>query len=209
MADVEHNTLHNGANQHAIHRWIVADQAARFLLTVVAGDVGKVALQQSNNTFWALIDHANFDNADGWQELDGITALAAVSSLTSTVTDHDARHLPGGADELISLAQGANLGDAAATIQWSTTDSYRRLPTNTLTANRTYTLGVTNVPTGAGGGACWVIDIDSQASGTVTFTNGGTGGGNFAYVVPTSTKVRLVFPHDGVNWLAPRIMGRP
>jgi len=39
---------------HVIHNWDVADATARLALSVVAADVGKVAYQQSDATFWVL-----------------------------------------------------------------------------------------------------------------------------------------------------------
>lgn len=227
MADVEHNSLGGTANQHAIH-WgtPVADEAERFALTPTSADLGKVIWQEDNNTFWALIDDTEADNSDGWQELDGVTALAAAvaaqadatqaladaaTALTaaneaddtadaaqSTANTHASRHLSGGADAVQPFAAGANLTDADATIQWSSTDSYRRLPAGTLSTDRTLTLGVTNVI--ANGGSGWVLDIEAQGAGNdLIIANGGAGGGTID-TIAGGVKCFYYVRHDGTNW---------
>lgn len=102
MADVEHNTLHDGANMHAIHRWSPADQTARFALTVTSSDIGKVAYQEDNKTFWALRDDTAVGNANGWRELSDVAALAAAAAAQTTADTHASRHKGDGADTLNS-----------------------------------------------------------------------------------------------------------
>jgi hypothetical protein len=77
MADIEHSDLGGNANQHALHRWAHADQAARFAQAVAATDVGKVSKQASNSTYWVLVDHAQVGSAAGWKELTDTGPLAA------------------------------------------------------------------------------------------------------------------------------------
>lgn len=89
MADVEHSALHATANQHAIHRWAPADQAARFALVVVSGDRGKVAWQLSDNTFWILRDHTAVGNANGWRQADDSAALAAAAAALAAANEAD------------------------------------------------------------------------------------------------------------------------
>jgi hypothetical protein len=83
MADIEHSDLGGNANQHAIHRWAHADQAARFAQAVAASDVGKVSKQASNNTFWVLVDHTQVGSSAGWKELSDVGALAAAAAAQS------------------------------------------------------------------------------------------------------------------------------
>lgn len=42
---------------HPVSNWVVADATARLALVPVAGDAGKVAWQQSDNTLWLLTNH--------------------------------------------------------------------------------------------------------------------------------------------------------
>lgn len=84
MADVEHNALHATANQHAIHRWSVANQAARFALVPTSDDRGKVAWQTGDNTFWILRDHTAVGSASGWRQCDDSAALAAADAAQTT-----------------------------------------------------------------------------------------------------------------------------
>lgn len=51
--------LHSNAvagDIHVIQQWEVADATARLALSVAATDVGKVAWQQDDNSFWVLVD---------------------------------------------------------------------------------------------------------------------------------------------------------
>jgi len=68
----------------------VADQAARFALAVPDAEYtrsdGYIVYQVDNTTFYRLVDTANIDNADGWDELTGpeqtITYQKFVSNLS-------------------------------------------------------------------------------------------------------------------------------
>lgn len=62
-----HSAKGGTSAMHASYRWSVANQAARFGLTVAAGDKGKVAYQTDTNAFWTLIDDTNVGNPAGWQ----------------------------------------------------------------------------------------------------------------------------------------------
>lgn len=53
---IQHEDLGNTEFAHNPYRWIVADSSARTGLTVASADVGKLALQQSDNTTWVLVD---------------------------------------------------------------------------------------------------------------------------------------------------------
>lgn len=52
---IEHSDAPEG-EIHLWHNWAVADAPARDALTVAAGDVGKVAWKQDDDTFWVLKD---------------------------------------------------------------------------------------------------------------------------------------------------------
>lgn len=58
MANAFHKDQGPAEGIHALHTWDVANAAARLALTVVAADVGKVAHQLSDNTFWLLTTSA-------------------------------------------------------------------------------------------------------------------------------------------------------
>lgn len=127
------------------------------------------------------------------------TAQTTATTAQGTANSHASRHAPGGPDEFNSLAAGSALTDADQTIQWSTTDSYRRMPASTTTTARVKTLGVTN----AVQGSCWILDFYAQGH-DITFINGGAGGGSpLSSTVAAGTKVRLVFVYDGTNWTRP------
>lgn len=129
-------------------------------------------------------------------KLDGIAAGADVTG-SNAPQAHAASHLPGGADEVNALAAGANLTDADQTIQWSSTDCYRRLPASTLSTDRNKTLGTTN----AVAGSTWVLDIYAQAAGNdCVIINGGSGAGTIDTIIG-GVKARYVVRYDGTNWV--------
>lgn len=66
---------------HIIHNWEVADAAARNALVVSSIDIGKVARQAGDNTFWVLANHVG----PSWIQLTNATSMAA-----STITLVDA-----------------------------------------------------------------------------------------------------------------------
>jgi len=57
MADALHSLL-AGADVHPAHAFTFADRTARLAAVPSAADVGKVALQQSDQTLWALVGAA-------------------------------------------------------------------------------------------------------------------------------------------------------
>ena len=71
----------------AAYSLIYADEAARLAATgFTADDVGRIAWQQSDNTFWQLTDYSPIT----WAEVSGATAIPV----------HAPLHLPGGIDAL-------------------------------------------------------------------------------------------------------------
>lgn len=58
MANAFHQDQGPAEGIHALHNWDVLDATARLALAVVAADVGKVAHQTSDNTFWLLTTSA-------------------------------------------------------------------------------------------------------------------------------------------------------
>lgn len=109
MPEFEHNTRHGIAGAHGIHRWVHANQAARFAESAVADDRGKVSWQTGDNTFWVLRDHTNVANSGGWRELDDVAALAAAATAQSAANAaqasadaHAARHKGDGADPIVA-----------------------------------------------------------------------------------------------------------
>ena len=96
--------------------------------------------------------------------------------------------------------KGANLGDAAVTLNWS--DGLRRvLPAATLTANRIITFGVVAGADGRlarAGDRLVVTRLDAGAF-TLAFVNGGPGAGTMATLV--ASKVGFFEAEfDGVDW---------
>lgn len=136
---------------------------------------------------------AGFMSGADKAKLDGIAAGANVTGANPPQA-HASTHAPGGSDEVNALAAGSNLTDADQTIQWSTTDTYRRMPATTTTVTRAKTLGTTN----AVAGSTWVLDFYSQGN-DVTIVNGGSGAGTID-TITAGTKVRYVARYDGVNW---------
>lgn len=54
---MQHKSI-TGTDVHVVHAWTYADTTARAAATgFVAGDVGRVALQSDNSSFWFLSDH--------------------------------------------------------------------------------------------------------------------------------------------------------
>ncbi len=92
------------------------------------------------------------------------------------------------------LTPGANLTDAAATIQ-ITAGAWRILPAATLTASRTLTLGTTGA---AAGDRVKVERLDLTAY-AYSIVNGGVGAGTLL-VLPPGRKSFALFYFDGTNW---------
>lgn len=68
--------------RHAIHDWEVADAAALAALTPTADDVGKIAWQQDDDSFWFLTDEAG----PTWEQLNGGGgAVSSVNGQTGVV----------------------------------------------------------------------------------------------------------------------------
>lgn len=74
---------------HVWANWEVADSTARLALTVAAGDVGKVAWQQDDDSFWLLTD----DSPMTWVQVAGATppshthASTAITDFAEAVED--------------------------------------------------------------------------------------------------------------------------
>jgi len=72
---------------HKLHNWEVANQTARLALVVTSADIGKVAWQTDNDTYWVLKDDSpllwNSIGKDGapLQSLDFDTATVAASAV--------------------------------------------------------------------------------------------------------------------------------
>lgn len=69
-----------GDDIHVVHTWTYADETARLAAdSFVEGDVGKIALQESDATFWILTDYSTPD----WTQLGGAgTASGAIYTWT-------------------------------------------------------------------------------------------------------------------------------
>ena len=89
---------------HIIHSWDVADAAARLALSVASTDVGKVARQLSDNTFWILTDHTG----PTWVE---ITGAGGGGGQTNTV-DADLAPTYGAVASTVCEGNDARLSDA-------------------------------------------------------------------------------------------------
>lgn len=83
---IEHSDAPAG-EIHVWANWEVADSTARLALTVAAGDVGKVAWQQDDDSFWLLAD----DSPMTWVQLTGPGITPA---------GHAASHENAGSDEI-------------------------------------------------------------------------------------------------------------
>ncbi len=98
------------------------------------------------------------------------------------------------------MPKGANLTDAAATIQWS--DGLRRvLPAATLTAARVLTLGIAAGADGRlpyAGSRLEITRLDATAN-TYAVANGGPGAGTLK-TFPVSATGGGCFEFDGTNW---------
>jgi len=59
MSDSLHNAIAASVEQHAVHRWAYATAALREAATgFVTADVGKVAQQQDDGSYWVLADES-------------------------------------------------------------------------------------------------------------------------------------------------------
>lgn len=85
---------------HLWHNWAVADATARAALTVAAGDVGKVAWQQDDDSFWVLKD----DSPMTWVQLNGAGSLADDSVTNAKLANMAQATIKG-------RASGAGTGD--------------------------------------------------------------------------------------------------
>jgi len=98
-----HRNVLAGDN-HIIHNWEVADATALAALVPVAGDDGKIAWQQDNDSFWVLVDYA----APTWKQL---LSSASGATAASSVTIADAGTYYTGTEVEAALQEvGAALG---------------------------------------------------------------------------------------------------
>jgi len=139
-------------------------------------------------------------------DIDLGTAIPGSLALTPDLTNFKMYGFdgqPGGAwrcwgEAYTALKRGANLGDADATIQPFTDKASRYdLPVATLTANRTVTLGTTNVITNT------KVSITRRdaTNKTLAIVNGGAGAGTkYTFLASPTTVERVTFRFDGTNW---------
>ena len=107
---------------------------------------------------------------------------------------------PGRWHRIVTADRGDDLTDASSTITVSG-NRWRVLPTGTLTANRTVTLGVD----GAQAGDVIVITRKDLENYTYSVANGGPGAGTIATLGNTGGDAEFSF--DGTNWVTKRSPG--
>jgi hypothetical protein len=95
-----------GAVIHVMHRWSPANQAAREALSVQSTDVGKVARQVSDGSFWILTNHSPAT----WSKTSGVEvaqAAAAAASTAASAAQDSADAAQGDADAAQASADDA------------------------------------------------------------------------------------------------------
>lgn len=170
-----HSAIGLGDN-HSIHNWEVADEAARLALVVVAADVGKVCLQTDSRAFHLLVSDAPMQ----WEVLG---SSGEIQTVVLPVKNNTGATIPKGSAVYVSGAAGAialiSLADADAEV----------------TSSKTIGLTKTDIANAATGlvvieGRLNNIDTSAFVAGDLLYLSAGTAG--------TLTTIRPSAPNHAV-----------
>lgn len=168
MANVLHKDLVPGAGSgiHVSHAWEVVDATARNALGVVAADVGKIARQTGDNTFWML---AKVTGGVVWTQIGGLVAPVdatyLVVSSNGTLTNESV--LTAGSNVTLTPGAGTLTIDAVAAPPSAT---FVTLTANaTLTNERTLAVGTGLTLTDGGANGPVTIAADNLAPNSASY----------------------------------------
>lgn len=118
MATLPHRNITPGAI-HVAHNWECANQAARLgLAGLVSGDVGKIALQLDDWSYWSL----RAVNPLTWARVGGTELTAATTAQAETGTDDATYMTPAKTAAAIAVrAPGAATASVAGLVKLATT----------------------------------------------------------------------------------------
>ena len=128
---ITHSELAPGqGGVHVIQNWAVADATARLALSVTSDDVGKVARQLDNNSFWVLTS-----DTPTWTPVAGVSDPPDATLAEATVTAQDT-------SQVDVLVPGMTLTPAAGTYLVSFTGSLQASLSQTFIYTSIYVDGV-------------------------------------------------------------------
>lgn len=163
--------LHSDSlKNHPIENWSFADATARAAATVTVDDIGKVAFQESDSTYWRLTD----DSPLTWIAFSGGAGSVGATGPTGATGPAGSAGSAGAAGVTGATGPAGATGPTGAGTTGATGPAGATGPTGVGTTGATGPAGATGVtgPTGpgGGGGSLWLQVINESGASLTNWT---------------------------------------